>query len=490
MMAKDSPFGNLMAEAVKLKGAQQAQLRPLWDSWPQYFQHSMFMTEPIVSFREKSFDERIEAANEIKTKGNDFFMEKQYEEAVGQYEMALAIFKYCENTDPGWKKKGIHDDDIKVIHTTPDNEQDAKQLTTLMVSLYLNISVCKMRLNEFPIAIAACNDAIKIDPTCSKAYFRRSQALITPLSSGATEFENALHDLEFALKYDPDNLEIRKLYRRLREEEIKQRKLDKATFSGMFDRGSIVPNEELIKPTEEDTVKARSKQIQQELEDAQAVVRMYEAKGDLKSAKDLQDKIDEAKAAVTRKPSYVDFYNPSPEMIQDGKKNGIDLTDVRVQKMLADLQDEHLTKGTTPTTKPRLRSIFFQYCGFNPISLADLSSHEAALLEADEILPTLSNEDIASLLKAEGMDVYSMTQDKEEIKEIVRNVVANKLSELPRQNQAKESKTNTMKPVLCIMVVWILCRLYSSGSLTMLYSTLYSLLPGQERGEFDGFDEF
>jgi hypothetical protein len=140
MMGNDSPFGNLMAEAVKLKSAQQAQLRPIWDAWPQYFQHSMFMQEPILSLREKTFDQRMEAAKDIKDNGNKLFAKGQYEEAVAQYEKALSIFKYCENIDPDWKKKGIRDDDIRVIEFKPDDLEEQATLDSLMLSLYLNIS--------------------------------------------------------------------------------------------------------------------------------------------------------------------------------------------------------------------------------------------------------------------------------------------------------------------------------------------------------------
>jgi hypothetical protein len=38
---------------------------------------------------------------------------------------------------------------------------------------------------------------------------RRAQALITPMSAGAVEYEKALADLDLACQYDPENLEIR-----------------------------------------------------------------------------------------------------------------------------------------------------------------------------------------------------------------------------------------------------------------------------------------
>ncbi|KDO29270.1 hypothetical protein SPRG_05450 [Saprolegnia parasitica CBS 223.65] len=475
MMGKDSPFGNLMAEAVKLKGAQQAQLRPIWDAWPTYFQHSMFMSEPILTLRTQPFAARKAAALEIKQKGNGYFAEHQYEEAVAQYEMALSIFKYCENADPNWKKKGIHDDDISVVVYTPELTADVVELTSLQVSLYLNISVCKMRLKEFPIAIIACDDAIALDSTCAKAYYRRAQALITPLSSGALEFEKALRDLDTASKLDPTNVEIRKLYRQLRDESAKQKQLDKATFQGMFDRGVVVdaPNTPL------DDADARRKKIDQELADANAVVRMYEAKGEFESARELQAKIDEAKAAATRGPAPVDFYNPTPDMIADGKANGIDLTDVRVQKMLADLQAEHVANGTTPasSTKPRPR--------------AELSPFDAALLEADEILPTLSDDEISTLLRGEGV----VALDPSERLATARTVLATKLCHGPSPRPPEDhtsggQSSQAMKPVLYLVLLWVLGRLYSSGSLGMLYSGIAELVMRPSSSPFDEFDEF
>jgi hypothetical protein len=100
------------------------------------------------------------------------------------------------------------------------------------------------------------------------------------------------------------------------------------------------------------------------VEDAEAIAHMYEQHGKLQEAQELRQKIEQAKASTRALPPRVDFFNPTAEMIEDGKKNGfvqttlpnlsssctdrIDLSDKRVQQMLASLQDEHLTKGTVP----------------------------------------------------------------------------------------------------------------------------------------------
>lgn len=139
-LSAENPFGDLMNKAVKLKGAQQAQLRILFDSWPQYFQHSMFMQESVLSVRELAFPERIEAAEAMKTKGNEHYSNSAFDEAVAEYEKALAVFKYIENRDPGWKKKGIEDTDLRVIDHKCVDEEDQKRLDALKLSCYLNIA--------------------------------------------------------------------------------------------------------------------------------------------------------------------------------------------------------------------------------------------------------------------------------------------------------------------------------------------------------------
>ncbi|ETV71185.1 hypothetical protein, variant [Aphanomyces astaci] len=490
MMAQGTPFGNLMAEAVKLKGAQQATLRPVWDSWPQYFQHSMFMQDPIVSGREKPFDERLRLATEIKVQGNVHFAKGEFEEAVAQYEKALALFKYCENTDPDWKKKGIRDDDIYVVDYKPDNVHDQSQLDTLKVTLYLNISVCKLKLKEFALAISACGDVLAIDPTNAKAYYRRAQALITPLSCGAVEFEKALVDLETACHHDPDNVECRNLYRRLRLEHAQQRKLDKRTFSGMFNRGTVVDDTNVVEVTAPDKARANEKRLQKEVEDAEAIAHMYEQSGKLQEASELRQKIDQAKAATRATPPRVDFMHPTPEMIEDGKKNGIDLTDKRVQQMLADLQDEHLANGTTPkqsATPPPSGATKFQ----------------EALGEADEILKTMTNQEISQLLQSEGIDFHSIT-DKDMLNEMVRNVLATKLRDMPRPGDedtaAASDKTTSrsMRHIFALVGLWVLFRMYSSGGFAMLVRGLHALTFGDSTplrpltsaDSFDDFDEF
>lgn len=134
----------------------------------------------------------------------------------------------------------------------------------------------KFKLKDFATCIRACDDTLEIDPKNVKAYYRceyasilafrghalngarvyvwcirRAQALITPVSSGALEFDQAISDLEKAFAVDASNKEVRKLLRELREQRVKQKRLDKETFSGMFDRGELYKDDELSISSEE-----------------------------------------------------------------------------------------------------------------------------------------------------------------------------------------------------------------------------------------------
>ena len=75
-----------------------------------------------------------------------------------------------------------------------------------MITCYKNIALAGMKLMRFKLAIEACDEALSIDPNNSKALYIRAKARITPKSSGVLEMNEAIGDLEAALKIAPDAL--------------------------------------------------------------------------------------------------------------------------------------------------------------------------------------------------------------------------------------------------------------------------------------------
>ncbi|OWZ12904.1 hypothetical protein PHMEG_00013855 [Phytophthora megakarya] len=428
-MSAENPFADLMTKAVKLKGAQQAQLRTQFDSWPQYFQHSLFMQESVVTVRTKPFAERITAAEEMKMTGNAHFNTEAFEEAVAEYEKALAVFKYLENKDPGWKKKGIEDDDMLIADFKCDGPEDQKRLDTLKISCYLNIAVAKFKLKEYPVCIQACDDTLELDPKNVKAYYRRAQALITPASSGALEFDRAISDLQKAYAIDPENRDVRKLLRELMDQRTKQRALDKETFSGMFTRGQV--------------------------EEAEALARGFEAKGKTEYAADIREKIAQAQEVRNRRLKCVDFFNPTPEMIASAKESGIDLTDRNVQQMLQDLQEEERNK-TSSSGQPQ----------------ESKQSSPSAVESVDSLLKSMSSTEIAQMLSREGIDYHKIT-DREQFLETAKQVLLSKLDD-----KKEPPKPSYARTIVLLAITWTLLRLYTSGHLSVLGRVTINAITG------------
>jgi hypothetical protein len=63
-------------------------------------------SDPVVAARAMpKLADRIRAAEGMKLQGNGRYAEGDFIGASNAYTCALAVFKWLENTDPGWKKK-------------------------------------------------------------------------------------------------------------------------------------------------------------------------------------------------------------------------------------------------------------------------------------------------------------------------------------------------------------------------------------------------
>lgn len=97
------PFSVLISQAVKLKTAQAATLRSTFDSYPVFYQNSIYPREEVIFARGKIFDDRMSDATRLKHDGNRAYQELRFLDSIRQYEMAIAVFKYLENKNLKWK---------------------------------------------------------------------------------------------------------------------------------------------------------------------------------------------------------------------------------------------------------------------------------------------------------------------------------------------------------------------------------------------------
>ncbi|XP_060246202.1 protein TANC1 isoform X4 [Meriones unguiculatus] len=94
--------------------------------------------------------------------------------------------------------------------------EDMRPFNDLRVSLYLNLSRCRRKTNDFGLAEEFASKALELKPKSYEAFYARARA-----KRNSRQFLAALADLQEAMKLCPTNQEIKRLLARV-EEECKQ----------------------------------------------------------------------------------------------------------------------------------------------------------------------------------------------------------------------------------------------------------------------------
>ncbi|CDQ88298.1 unnamed protein product [Oncorhynchus mykiss] len=132
--------------------------------------------------------------------GNVLYKKGKMKEAAQRYQYALRKFP----------REGFGD--------------DLKAFKELRVSLYLNLSRCRRKTNDFGMAEEFATKALELKPKSYEAYYARARA-----KRSSRQFTAAMADLHEAGKLCPNNREIRRLLARV-EEECKQ--MQRSTTQG------------------------------------------------------------------------------------------------------------------------------------------------------------------------------------------------------------------------------------------------------------------
>ncbi|MCO5564326.1 hypothetical protein L7F22_017986 [Adiantum nelumboides] len=169
----------------------------------------------LVSFaKEKDFwqmnaTEKLEAAAKKKEEGNAFFKAGNYWRAAKRYERAA----------------------IYIEQDKPFSGDEKQQVQALKLSCYLNCAACKLKLNEFRVAVDLCSRVLELEPENLKALYRRLQAYIQ-----VGELDLAESDIQKALVIDPDNREVKLELKKLRQIENQYQKKSAEMFENLFSR--------------------------------------------------------------------------------------------------------------------------------------------------------------------------------------------------------------------------------------------------------------
>ncbi|XP_029954089.1 protein TANC2 isoform X5 [Salarias fasciatus] len=121
--------------------------------------------------------------------GDGFYKKGKVKEAAQRYQYALKKFP----------REGF--------------SEDLKTFRELKVSLFLNLSRCRRKMNDFGMAEEFATKALELKPKSYEAYYARARA-----KRSSRQFPEALEDLNEAMKQCPNNREIQRLLQRVEEE--------------------------------------------------------------------------------------------------------------------------------------------------------------------------------------------------------------------------------------------------------------------------------
>ncbi|KAL2939905.1 Peptidyl-prolyl cis-trans isomerase FKBP42 [Bienertia sinuspersici] len=154
-------------------------------------------------------EERISAADRRRMDGNDLFKEEKLEEAMQQYEMAIAYM----GDDFMFQLFGKYHDMAMAVKNP----------------CHLNMAACYIKLKDYESAIMQCSIVLAEDANNVKALYRRGKA-----RAELGQTDAARDDLLKARKYAPDDKAITRELRLLAEHEKAVYQKQKEMYKGML----------------------------------------------------------------------------------------------------------------------------------------------------------------------------------------------------------------------------------------------------------------
>eukprot|EP00731_Ephydatia_muelleri_P031993 Em0023g500a len=152
-------------------------------------------------------EEKKADAEKLKEKGTNYFKSSKFGLAVKLYERASEL--------------------VKKSSTPKDDEEAVFKETRL--ALFLNLAACYLKLNDATKALQQCDEALKLDGTKVKAYFRKGQAC-----QQLQEYEEAIEAFNEVLRLEPDNREAQAQLKQSRNMRKALVDKEKKMYASMF----------------------------------------------------------------------------------------------------------------------------------------------------------------------------------------------------------------------------------------------------------------
>ena len=179
----------------------------------------MIQNDKIVSIREKEYSVIFLTCEEIKQKAHELYKEKQYEKALGVYNIIYGILKWLSFKDKEKGEKfikkfdfskdsGIIDDDIELrrINTDPNYSYEEGSYKTYVINILKGLAYCYMNLRHYSEAEKCMDEALGYSKASKPdILLRRAQSIMYNKFSPVEKLEKALNDLKEAQSLKKDD---------------------------------------------------------------------------------------------------------------------------------------------------------------------------------------------------------------------------------------------------------------------------------------------
>lgn len=153
--------------------------------------------------------EQLQVLNLIKESGNHFYRIGDFCRSARKYKKVTRYYNLFKD------------------HTVDD--ENRQQLDTFQLVNLTNLAATELKLKEFIDVRFSCNAAIKLDPSNSKAFYRRGVANLE-----LKDYELAIEDLKTAHNFVPGNKAILKEFERAKKFLLEYRAVEKTKYRKMF----------------------------------------------------------------------------------------------------------------------------------------------------------------------------------------------------------------------------------------------------------------
>ena len=217
----------------------------------------------------------------------------------------------------------------------------------MLKSSLLNLSLCNFYLKNWKEVKFACDEVIKIDNKCIKAYFRKARCIIDNPASLMNDYLEAKNLLEKAIQIDPNNKDVNETLNNLNQYINKEKSEEKKIYKSFYRKINEQYTENEKKKEEEKknniidydkndlSGKAQIRMLNLILEICYAQMEVVKTqKNNKKEENKLSKIIEQAKKYRDDLQDLIDidFNNPNEKLKSFAKEENLDLQDKKVQE--------------------------------------------------------------------------------------------------------------------------------------------------------------